>query len=257
MVAVLLMMLPVSTMATAYTPAQVKSALQPYMTSQYAINPNTPMIQSQEMNGKVYIYKLPTNPAVYVFTSSAAIDCDGQATLKCTGTTDPQYQGQTSFTQSDGKPLNAELLPWYVLPETPNPIFDYAKRDIYGGEAGAVLYNNKMEYGIFGDERGRDDGNRAGLAIGEISYAMASSLDIDPDPANGGASSGVTYIIFTTKSNIVSPIENHAAADTKGQSALETMMSQLGTPVVTPTVTPKATPTVTPKGHRDYRHHRR
>ncbi len=239
-----------------YTQAQVMSAIQPYMKPSYAINPDSPMKQSQDMNGQVYIYKLPTNPVVYVYTSSGAIDCDGQATLKCTGTTDPLYQGQTSFTQSDGEPLNAELLPWYVLPETPNSIFDYVNRDIHGGEAGVVLYNGKMEYGIFGDERGRDAGNSEGLAIGELSYAMASSLGINPDPAAGGTESGVTYIVFTTEENVVVPIESHDAADIKGQSALETMMSQLGalaTPTVTSTVTP--TPelipaiTSTPKPH--------
>jgi hypothetical protein len=245
-------MVSLPVMAATYTPAQVLSTIQPYMKAAYAINPDSPMKQSQDMKGQVYIYKLPTNPVVYVYTSSGAIDCDGQATLKCTGTTDPLYQGQTSFTQSDGKPLNAELLPWYVLPETPNPIFDYAKRDIYGGEAGVVLYKGKMEYGVFGDERGRDAGNSKGLAIGEVSYAMASSLGIDPDPANGGIESGVTYIIFTTKANVVVPIESHAAADTKGKSALETMMSQLGdvatldpTPTLTPQVTnPSANPAI-------------
>ena len=225
---IVIVSLPV--MAATYTPAQVLSAIQPYMKPAYAINPTSPMKQSQDMLGQVYIYKLPTNPVVYVFTSSGAIDCDGQATIHCTGTTDPAYQGQTSFTQSNGEPLNAELLPWYVLPETPNPIFDYATRDIHGGEAGVVLYNGKMEYGVFGDERGRDSGNSAGLAIGEVSYAMASVLGINPDPENGGIEKDVTYIVFTTNTNVVSPIESHSAAHTKCQSALDKMMTQLKPP---------------------------
>ena len=160
--------------------------------------------------------------------------------------------GQTSFTQNNGKPLAPATLPWYILPETPNPIFDYAKLGIQGGQAGLVLYNNKMEYGIFGDERRRDVGNFAGTAIGEVSYAMAVSLGIPPNPDTGGVDNGVTYIVFTSKANVVSPIESHAAADTLGTSALNIMMSQLGTPVVTPTpsVTPTpvvtSTPTVTP-----------
>jgi hypothetical protein len=244
-VIVVLAAIPASAAANTYTPAQIMTAIQPYMISSNAINPSSPMKQSQDMRGQIYIYELPTNPVAYVYTSSGAIDCDGQATLKCTGTTDPLYQGQTSFTQSDGKPLNAELLPWYVLPETPNPIFDYANRNIYGGEAGIVLYNSKMEYGVFGDERGRDEGNSAGLAIGEVSYAMANSLGFNPDPENGGVESGVTYIVFTTKANVVVPIESHTAAEIKGQSALETMMSQLGA-VETPTATPTITSTVTP-----------
>ena len=92
-----------------------------------------------------------------------------------------------------------------------------------------------MEYGVFGDERGRDVGNSAGKSIGEVSYAMAVSLGIPPDPDTGGVDNGVTYIIFTTKANVVLPIESHAIADTKGESALNVMMSQLGTPTPTPT----------------------
>lgn len=228
LVLIVLMLLIHTASAVKYSPAEVMSAIQPHLTAANVINPTTPMIQSQEMNGKVNIYQLPTNPFVYVYTSSASIDCDGQATLKCTGSTDPYYQGQTSFTQSDGKPLNAELLPWYVLPETPNPIFDYTKLDISGGEAGLVIYNGNMEFGVFGDERGRDDGNREGRAIGEISYAMAESVGIDPDPENGGTESGVTYLVFTGQENVVTPIESHDQADISGQSALEIMMDQLG-----------------------------
>lgn len=257
-----LLVAPIGVVSAA-TPAEVMAAITPYLTESNKLNPTLPLVQSQEMNGKVYIYRMPTNPVVYVYTSSASIDCDGQATLKCTGSIDPQYQGQTSFTQSDGKPLNAEKLPWYVLPETPNPIFDYAKLNIYGGQAGLVIYNNKMEYGVFGDERGRDSGNSAGKAIGEVSYAMAVSLGINPDPANGGVDSGVTYLVFTTKSNVVNPIENHAQADIVGGNALNLMISQLkGTPTITPKATPAPTPTSTPKKpthkHRinHHRHHR-
>lgn len=238
------------TASAAIDTAQIMNTVNKYMTPQYAINPTKPMVNEQTNAANIYIYKLPTNPVVYVFTSSAAIDCDGQASSLCNN--DPTNLGQTSFTQNNGKPLAPATLPWYILPETPNPIFDYAKLGIQGGQAGLVLYNNKMEYGIFGDERGRDVGNFAGTAIGEVSYAMAVSLGIPPNPDTGGVDNGVTYIVFTSKANVVSPIESHAAADTIGTSALNIMMSQLGTPVVTPTpsVTPTpvvtSTPTVTP-----------
>ncbi len=236
LIVAVLSVIPTIAVAATYTPTQIMSAIKPYMISSNAINQGSPM-QTSYGGGQVYIYKLPTNPATYVYTSSGAIDCDGQATIHCTGTTDSLYQGQTSFTQSDGRPLNAELLPWYVLPETPNSIFDYANRKIYGGEAGLVLYNGKMEFGVFGDERGRDSGNSAGLAIGEISYSMASALGIDPDPDYGGIEIGVTYVVFTTEDNVIVPIENHMAAETKGQSALNKMMTQLS-PAVTLTPAP-------------------
>jgi hypothetical protein len=235
--------------SSAYTPTEVITKIQPYMTSQYAINPSNPMRNEQTNSLNVYIYKLPTNPVAYVYTSAAAIDCDGQSSPLCNS--DPTNQGQTSFTQTNGKPLAPATLPWYVLPETPNPIFDYAKLDIQGGQAGLVLYNNKMEYGVFGDERGTDVGNSAGKDIGEISYAMAVSLGIPPDPDTGGVDTGVIYIVFSNKANVVSPIENHAKADEVGGNALNTLMSQLSsgstpTIIATPTSTPKPTLTPTP-----------
>jgi hypothetical protein len=80
-----------------------------------------------------------------------------------------------------------------------------------------------MSYGVFGDESGRDMGN----IIGEISYAMADSLKIDPHPSSGGVSGGVTYIIFTSPANIVTTIENHSQADIIGKNALSEMLLQL------------------------------
>ncbi len=52
--------------------------------------------------------------------------------------------------------------------------------------------------------------------IGEASYAMASSLGIDPNPASGGVDTGVTYIVFTGQGAVVIPIEDHASAVTLG-----------------------------------------
>ena len=50
--------------------------------------------------------------------------------------------------------------------------------------------------------------------IGEASYATARALGIDPDPVRGGASGGVTYILF--RDSRVRPIENHPAAVVAG-----------------------------------------
>ncbi|MCE8428491.1 MAG: hypothetical protein J5U19_08910, partial [Candidatus Methanoperedens sp.] len=58
--------------------------------------------------------------------------------------------------------------------------------------------------------------------------------------------------IFTTKANVVTPIESHIMADTKGESALTMMMSQLESTIKPlPPVTP--TPTPTPASNRDSR----
>lgn len=206
------------------TPTEILAKIQPLLIPANRINPNTPLYDSQDKTGQIYIYKLPgTNPVVLVFQSSGAIDCDGQKTTLCNINTDPWYQSETSFTQSDGKYLNAATLPWYVLPAAGSSYFDYTKNNIGGGQLGLVMYDNNMNYGVFGDENGDRQ------SIGEISYAMASSLGINPDPHYGGVSCcGVTFIVFTGSGNIVSPIESHDQAVTIGNTAMNKLWTQLG-----------------------------
>jgi hypothetical protein len=213
---------------TTPTPAELLAKIQPLLVPANRINPNTPLKTSYG-TGTIYVYKLPgTNPPVLVVQTSGAVDCDGQTTTKCNIHTDPAYQNDTSFHQSDGKPLNAATLPFYVLPVV-GPYFDYTKNGIQGGQLGAIIYNNNMNYGVFGDE---DANNRH---IGEVSYAMAASIGIDPDPSTGGIESGVTFIIFTGSGYVVSPIESRLQAVTMGDTALAILWSQLGgvTPVLT------------------------
>ena len=57
---------------------------------------------------------------------------------------------------------------------------------------------------------------------------MAVFLGINPDPANGGVSNGVTYLVFTGPGNVVNPIEGVAEAQITGDNALVNMMTQLG-----------------------------
>ncbi|MCM2393421.1 glycoside hydrolase family 75 protein [Streptomyces albipurpureus] len=134
------------------------------------------------------------------------IDCDGQSTTACNSQTDPWFLSDTAFHQSDGKPLNAEKLPFIVVP-SPSTTWRYSDYGIKGGGVVAVIYEGKVRYGVVGD-------TGPTTIIGEASYAMAKSLGIDPDPATGGVSSGVTYILF--KNSTVSPIESHSAAVTLG-----------------------------------------
>jgi hypothetical protein len=145
------------------------------------------------------------------------IDCDGQTTAECSAQTDPAYQNQTSFTQqADGKPLIASVLPYVVVP-LPSTRFDYTKSNIQPGALVIVIYNGQFNFGVFGDE-GPDN------IIGEASYAMGKSLGVDPDPATGGVDSGVTYIVFTGQSAVVSPIESHAAATALGPGLAATLL---------------------------------
>ncbi|MGY5117634.1 glycoside hydrolase family 75 protein [Streptomyces sp. 900105755] len=145
------------------------------------------------------------NGAVF-WKADMDIDCDGQRTTNCNENRDPWYQNDTAFHQSDGKPLKAESLPYIVVPSS-SSIWNYSSAGIKGGGVVAVIYNNKVEYAVVGD-------TGPTKIIGEASYATAKALGIDPDPATGGADSGVTYILF--KNSKVSPIESHSAAVTLG-----------------------------------------
>ncbi|QIQ06330.1 glycoside hydrolase family 75 protein [Streptomyces liangshanensis] len=130
------------------------------------------------------------------------IDCDGQVTAHCNTTTDPWFQNQTAFSQSDGKPLNSEKLPFVVVP-APSERWTYTASGIRGGGVVAVVHGGRVQYAVVGDT------GPVGI-IGEASYAAAGGLGIPPHPQRGGVPSGVTYILF--KNSRVSPIENHDEA---------------------------------------------
>ncbi|MCX4844175.1 glycoside hydrolase family 75 protein [Streptomyces sp. NBC_00893] len=147
------------------------------------------------------------NGAVF-WKADMDVDCDGEITAACNEDTDPWFQNGTAFETSAGKPLNAEKLPYVVVPST-SGIWNYSDAGIKGGGVVAVIYNNKVEYAVVGD-------TGPNKIIGEASYATAKALGIDPDPETGGAESGVTYILF--KNSKVSPIESHSAAVTAGDA---------------------------------------
>ncbi|MFF3612924.1 glycoside hydrolase family 75 protein [Streptomyces sp. NPDC002580] len=147
------------------------------------------------------------NGAVF-WKADMDIDCDGQVTARCNGDTDPWFQDDTAFHQSNGQALRADSLPYVVVPST-SGIWKYTSSGIKGGGVVAVVYNGKVEYAVVGDT-----GPTA--IIGEASYATATALGIDPDPETGGTDAGVTYILF--KNSQVSPIESHSAAVSLGDS---------------------------------------
>lgn len=134
------------------------------------------------------------------------IDCDGRKTKACNRRTDPYFLPETAFQSSRGEPLDSAALPHVVVPG-PSKVWDYRKSGLTGGSVVAVVYRDRVRYGVIGDT------GPTGI-IGEASYAMAKTLGIDPDPSTGGAESGVTYIAF--KDSRVSPIESRARARSRG-----------------------------------------
>lgn len=167
----------------------------------------------EDVSGKT-VAVCDANGAVF-WKADMDIDCDGQRSTQCNEDTDCCYQDDTAFHQSDGRPLNAAKLPYIVVPSS-SSIWKYSSSQLKGGGSCAVIYNGKVEYAVIGDTGPTQ-------IIGEASYATAKDLGINPDPSNGGTDSGVTYICF--KNSTVSPIENHTAATSKGQSLATTFVN--------------------------------
>ncbi len=155
------------------------------------------------------------NGAVF-WKADMDIDCDGQITSQCNADTDPWFQDDTRFHQSDGKPLNAAKLPYVVVPST-SGIWNYESAGIKGGGVVALIYNNQVEYAVVGDTGPEK-------IIGEASYAAAKGLGIDPNPETGGADSGVTYVLF--KNSKASPIESHADAVSRGDALAKKFLQE-------------------------------
>ncbi|WP_431788944.1 glycoside hydrolase family 75 protein [Streptomyces sp. G9] len=146
-----------------------------------------------------------TRDAVF-WKADMDIDCDGRKTRACNRKTDPYFLPETAFQSSRGEPLDSAGLPHVVVPG-PSKVWDYRKAGLTGGSVVAVVYRDRVRYGVIGDT------GPTGI-IGEASYAMAKTLGIDPDPSTGGAESGVTYIAF--KNSRISPIESRARAQSRG-----------------------------------------
>ncbi|MGW0821681.1 glycoside hydrolase family 75 protein [Streptomyces sp. NPDC002845] len=135
------------------------------------------------------------------------IDCDGRPGARCNRDTDPWFHPNTAYQQSDGRPLDAETLPFIVVP-APSAIWNYRDHGVRGGSVAAVIHQGRVQYAVVGD-------TGPSTVIGEASYATAKALGINPDPLRGGVDSGVTYLVF--KDSHVSPIEDQAAAVAQGE----------------------------------------
>lgn len=141
------------------------------------------------------------NKALY-WTSGMSIDCDGQPGSACNLSTDPYFQPNTAWNQSDGKPLKAEVLPYVVIPLA-SELWNYANSGVRGGDLCVMAYRDKYVFGVVGDLGPKQ-------RIGEASYAAAQAVGVNPNPRTGGVGSGVTYVVFPGVR--VSPIESKAKA---------------------------------------------
>ncbi|WP_030182404.1 glycoside hydrolase family 75 protein [Streptomyces violaceorubidus] len=147
-----------------------------------------------------------TRDAVY-WKADLDVDCDGRPGDRCNARTDPHFSPATAYTQSDGRPLDAERLPYVVVPG-PSDTWDHREDDVRGGSLAALVHGDRVRYAVVGDVGPSE-------LIGEASYAAARSLGVPADPEGGGVASDVTYIVF--KGSEVEPIEDTAAAEKAGE----------------------------------------
>ncbi|MBW4522644.1 MAG: glycoside hydrolase family 75 protein [Scytolyngbya sp. HA4215-MV1] len=123
------------------------------------------------VNGKPVI-QTATDPAPGYFVSPTTLVDD-----KKTDTDPTKY-------------VDSEKIPYIVLPpmlQGGNP--PDGLRGARLGDLAVVYYKGKLVNAIFADSGNSDE-------VGEASIAVAKALGIKDSPRSGGASSGVTYVVF-------------------------------------------------------------
>ncbi|WP_367574832.1 glycoside hydrolase family 75 protein [Streptomyces griseoaurantiacus] len=155
------------------------------------------------------------------------IDCDGRPGRYCNRRTDPHFARSTAFQGADGHRLDAEKVPYIVVPE-PSRIWNHRADGIRGGSVAAVIHGDRLEYAVVGDTGPRD-------IIGEASYAAAKGLGIRPDPRGGGTDGDVTYVVFPDSA--VTSLDDHEAAAERGEELARRFLRKAGarrTPATAP-----------------------
>ena len=161
------------------------------------------------------------NGAVY-WVADMDIDCDGKPTPgKCEKSKDLYFLEDTNVHGPNGA-LTAAQDPYVVIPidfacPSDNHFPDFA--GLPSGTTVAVIFRNKIFYGIFGDCGPPE-------IIGESSYAMAEKLGIPPSAINGGAlGRTVTYIVFTGTGTVAKDITNQAEVKALGEMLTQKLLS--------------------------------
>src|SRR5690242_2405592 len=99
---------------------------------------------AQDSGGSRTVAVCKSGDAVH-WTADFDVDCDGQRTTQCNENTDPSFQPNTSWNQSDGRPLNAAGLPFVVVPLS-SSIWNFRTAGINGATVAAVVYQDKVAY---------------------------------------------------------------------------------------------------------------
>jgi len=152
------------------------------------------------------------------------IDCDGITTANCPGPKgspdhDPSYYNQTAFSGPNSTALTSEKDPYVVIPEEIKGVDQQN-----GGNIVAVIYQDKIEFAVFGDTIAYQAGD-SGEPIGEASVRTAKGLGIPASPATGGVGSGVTYIAFTGPGSQPKDMEDIAEIQALGAKLLLSLLA--------------------------------
>jgi hypothetical protein len=134
--------------------------------------------------------------------------------MDCCYQDETSFHGPNSASDKDGPQLASENTPYVVVPQDVKfPGLDQNN----GGNIVAVIYNNQLEFGVFGDQGPTD-------IIGEASVRTANGLGIPPSPASGGVGSGVTYIVFVGAGSQPQDMENISQIQTLGAELVEALL---------------------------------
>jgi hypothetical protein len=159
--------------------------------------------------------------AVY-WVADMDIDCDGKPTPgKCEKSKDLYFLEDTNVHGPNGA-LTAAQDPYVVIPidfacPTDGHFPDFP--GLQSGATAAVIFRNKIFYGVFGDCGPPE-------IIGEASYAMAEKMGIPPSAINGGAlGRTVTYIVFTGGGSVAKDITNQAEVQALGEMLTKKLLS--------------------------------
>ena len=120
--------------------------------------------------------------------SELQLDTDGWPGGK--GNTDPTWRPETSWSYTNDTPINANSVPYFVLPKGG---WDHQQK-IRIGDYAAVIYKGRLAYAVFAD---RGDDNK----LGEGSIQLLRQLGeerITPDGKiiNKGMGPGIITIVF-------------------------------------------------------------
>lgn len=122
------------------------------------------------------------------FDSRLELDTDGWP--GGSGRGDKHYQTATSYRLADKTPIDANTVPYFVLPQPTDWVRGFG---IWLGDVAAVLYEGKLAFAVFADFGGTD-------TIGEGSIELLRQLGMerlrDGRIINRGTPRGVVTIVF-------------------------------------------------------------